>query len=125
MLQNVVIALSISGVANCLDGVSMQCGAGEQPFIPDFVEDSLLFRVVHLEFVFQLSVVWPDIHGSECVEIVHKLDGVLVLDQVVAHRLGLWLTERIWTRIALVAWSVRLVAPKISIITINVDTLDS
>lgn len=43
----------------------------------DLVEDLLSFWVASRELIIKFSVVWPDVHWSECMEVVDKLDIVL------------------------------------------------
>ena len=121
-LQDIIVALSISDVANGLDGVTRK-GVGWELGIFEYLVEDLLSDGVGLgKFVVKLTVVRPDVHGAVSVEVINELDEVLMLDKKIPHSPGLWLRERLVT-CETVAADAFIVAPEIAIVSINVDSL--
>ena len=124
LLHDVVIGFSVSGVAHSVDGVSVKSVIWELGILPDLIEDFLSDWVANGKLIVNFSIVWPDPHWSKSMEVVDKLDFILIFSQNTSHGFGLWFRKGMWSWEALFARA-KIVTPEISIVPVDVDTLES
>lgn len=82
VLQNVVIALSMGQVGHRFHSVSLQHNRRKLRswLVPDLIEYFLSLWVAFFKFVLNFSIVWPNEHRTEGMEVINKLDFVLILE---------------------------------------------
>jgi hypothetical protein len=95
---------------------------GELCSVKNLIENGSSIWMLLLKLIFKLTVVWPNVHRTEGMKIVNKLDGVLIFIEHGPHHFSFGLRKGMRAWISITARSI-FIAPKITIVSVNVYSL--
>lgn len=94
--------------------------------LPDLLENFQGLWVFHVDVVWGLAVVWPEVHVAIGMEIVNKLNAGLVLHDESAESSCFWLRKRCRAPVVLCTWisaATSGLVPTDSVVSVEIDSL--